>query len=422
MTAPGKDARTGGAAAPAVVTIEDIRAAAKAIEGVLLRTPCLESPALSELTGARVALKLEGLQRTGSFKERGALVKLSSLDTEVARRGVVAASAGNHAQGVAFHAKRLGIPAIIFMPKGTPFTKVERTEAYGARVALEGKTLAEATKHALTLAKRKNLTFIHPYDDPWIIAGQGTIALEMLADDPGIEMLVVPVGGGGLIAGNALAAKAVKPDIEVIGVETALYPSMYQAVRGLPATSGGVSLADGIAVRKPGTIARKIIEERVDDLMVVDEDAVERAVQSMAECAKVVAEGAGAAPLAAMLTNRQRFAGRRVGLIVSGANIEPRTLATILMRGLAREGRIARLRIEAADVPGSLARVAKVIGQADANIIEIVHQRLFHDVPVRETELDIVIETRDFAHVHEIVKRLIGAGFPTRLLSSTATG
>jgi len=404
------------------VSIDDIRRAAAAIDGEMVRTPTIRSGPLSALLDAEVFVKLETLQHTGSFKDRGALVKLKSLDADQAARGVIAISAGNHAQGVAWHAQRLGIPATIVMPEGTPFNKVRRTRAFGARVVLKGDNVNAAAPFAHALAEREGLTFVHPYDDPAIIAGQGTIGLEILADLPDLDAIVVPVGGGGVIAGIATATHAIRPKVAIFGVESALYPSMRQAIRGEPATAGGDSIADGIAVKTPGTLTRPVIETLVEDLFTVDEAAIEAAVQSMAITAKILVEGAGATPLAALGANRERFAGKRVCLLASGGNIDPRILASVLMRAMARDGQMARLRILISDQPGALARVAGLIGDAGGNIVEIYHQRMFYDVPVKQTELDAVVETRDDAHARELIARLTGAGFPTRRLHDTKSG
>jgi len=402
------------------VTVEDVRAAARAIEGVVLRTPCVHSKTFSEITGAEVHLKLENLQFTASFKDRGALNKLLSLGAAERAAGVIACSAGNHAQGVAYHAQRLGIPATIVMPKATPFTKVVNTRRFGARVILHGDDFGAAAAHAEAVRQREGLTFIHPYDDPRIIAGQGTVALEMLADQPALECLVVPVGGGGLIAGIAIAARAIRPEIEVVGVEAALYPSMYQAIRGAAATSGGHTIAEGIAVKHPGALTRPIVERLVAEILLVREQHLEEAVLMLLDIEKTVAEGAGAAAFAALLAHPDRFRGRRVGVVVSGGNIDLRLLASILMRGLVRQGRLVNLRIEISDQPGALAKVAAIIGECGGNIVEVYHQRLFHDVPVKLADLDVATETRDPAHAHEIVDRLVAAGFPTRILGTTA--
>lgn len=401
------------------VTLADIRATAARLAGQIVATPTVHSPALSDLHGAEVYLKLETLQRTGSFKDRGALAKLLSLDGAQAKAGVIAVSAGNHAQGVAWHAQRLGIPATIVMPRGTPFNKIRRTEAFGAQVVLHGEDIGAAEPHAMALAEREDLTFVHPFADPAVIAGQGTVGLEMLEARPDLDALILPVGGGGLISGVATAVKAIKPEIEVIGVEAAMYPAVHDALNGRDSASGGHTLAEGIAVKGPGEINLAIIRALCDGMILVDEPALEAAVVDMMETAKVMAEGAGAAPLAALATNRDRFAGRRVGLVVSGANIDSRLLASLLMRGLARAGRMARLRILVPDEPGHLARVASEISGTGANIVEVYHQRLFHDVPAKEAELDVVVETRDETHVRQLMDLLTERGFETRRLSDT---
>jgi threonine dehydratase len=402
------------------VTIDDIRAAAAAIEGEVMRTPAIRSPALSSLTGAEVVLKLETMHPTGSFKERGALTKLKSLDAAQRRAGVIAMSAGNHAQGVAFHASRLGIPATIVMPEGTPFTKVERTEAHGARVVLRGEGLGEARQAAQAIAAAEGLSLIHPYDDRLIIAGQGTIGLELLEDFPELDAIIVPIGGGGVMAGTAIAATTLKPSIEMIGVEAALYPSMHHFLAGIEAPKGGQTLAEGIAVKEPGKLTSEIIRALVADILLVDEGQLECAVETLLDTQKLVAEGAGAAPLAALLAAPERFRGRQVGLVLCGGNIDARIVASILMRGLVRAGRLVRIRVEISDAPGVLAKIARIIGEKGGNIVEIYHQRLFHDVPVKLAEVDAVLETRNPGHVGEIMATLTQAGFPTRLLSNTA--
>ncbi len=403
------------------ISIAEIKAAAASIAGQVKRTPSVDAPRLAELVGAeRIVLKLENQQYTGSFKDRGALVKLLSLTPEERKSGVVAMSAGNHAQGVAYHARRLSIPVTIVMPEGTPFTKIERTRYLGARVVVEGDGFDSAGGFARELAAQEGLIFVHPYDDEKIIAGQGTIGLEMLADDPALDCLIVPIGGGGVIAGIATAAKALKPAIELLGVEAKLYPSMYNAVRGLEPASGGSTIAEGIAVKRPGERTKPIVEALVSDILLVGEDTLERAVMQLIEIQKVVAEGAGAAGLAAMLAYRERFAGKRVGTVICGGNIDARMLSHILLRGLVRDGRMVRLRIEITDQPGALARLAGVIGKAGGNIIEIYHQRMFHDVPVKKADIDAVIETRNAEHVREIVQGLNAIGFPTRLLGTSS--
>lgn len=398
------------------VTVDDVRSAAARLFGRIATTPAEAAPRLSELAGCEVFLKLENQQHTGSFKERGALNKLLSLGEAERRAGVVAMSAGNHAQAVACHAAKLGIAATIVMPSFTPFTKVERTESFGARVLLQGETLSDAEAYAHDLAGREGLTFVHPYDDALVIAGQGTVALEFLEQVPDLDALVVPVGGGGLIGGIAVAAKAVKPDIRVLGVECALYPSMRQALHGEPIACSGVTIAEGIAVKAPGRLTKALVAQHVDDILLASEEALEAAVFRMVNVQKLVAEGAGAAALAAVLAEPGRFQGRRVGLIVSGGNIDARLLAQILMRGLVLEGRIVRLRIGLTDAPGALAKATRILGEAGANIVEVYHQRLFHDVPVKMAEIDVILETRDRTHVQAIVDRLTTAGFPTELM------
>ncbi len=402
------------------LTLDTIREAARQIAGAVTRTPAVPCRRLSAQAGCTLVLKLENLQDIGSFKQRGALVKLLNLGPAQAKAGVIAMSAGNHAQGVAYHAQRLGIPATIVMPEGTPFTKVERTAEYGARVILHGENLDQAAGFAHDLAKKDGLTFVHPYDDPHIAAGQGTVALELLEDVPDLDAIVVPVGGGGLIAGIATAAKALKPQIDIVGVQTMLYPTMVQALAGKQPTSGGETLAEGIAVKSPGALPLQVIKALVDDILLVDEPALEHAVMKLAEDARQVVEGAGAAPLAAVMNNRARFAGRKVALVVAGGNIDSRLLSSVLMRGLVREGRIASLRVDITDRPGALAKVAGLIGASGGNIIEIHHQRLFRDVPAKRADIDAVIETRNSAHVREIVDRLTQAGFKTRVLGTTA--
>ncbi len=402
------------------VSLDDIRAAAAAIAGQVLRTPLLPAPLLGQACDAEILLKLENLQVSGSFKARGALYRMLALGPKERDAGVIAMSAGNHAQGVAWHARRLGIPAIIVMPQGTPFTKIERTEALGATVMLEGATLVEAGIKAQALAESHGYAFIHPYDDPLVIAGQGTIGLELAEDAGDLDAVIVPIGGGGLIAGIATALKALRPAIEVIGVETELYPSMKDALDGVPSRSGGQTIAEGIAVQTPGQLAKGVIRDLVSDILLVADGPIEAAMQTLLDSQKIVAEGAGAAPLAALIGNRERFRGRKVALVVSGGNVDARLIASILLRGLGRAGRIARLRIEIPDLPGTLARVAKLIGDGDGNIIEITHQRLFYDVPVRYTELDAVIEATSAGHLREIVEMLRRSGFPTRHLSNTS--
>jgi threonine dehydratase len=410
-------------AANASVTIDDIRRAASVIAGHVVRTPAVPAVRLAEATGAsQVVLKLENLQYTGSFKDRGAFNKLASLDSAAKTAGVIAMSAGNHAQGVAYHAQRLGIPSTIVMPEGTPFNKVERTASFGARVLIQGESIDSAAVFARDLAVREGLTFVHPYDDPLIVAGQGTIGLELLVDFPNLDMIVVPIGGGGVMSGVAIAAKSINPRIEMIGVEAALYPSMHNAVRKLAPNNGGQTIAEGIAVKSPGKLTQEIISRLVSDLLLVSEDALERAVQMMAERQKVIAEGAGAAGLAALIAHGAKFKGKRVGLVVCGGNIDSRMLAQVLMRGLVREGRVVTLRIEISDTPGVLGKLALLVGQSGGNIIEIHHQRMFDDLPVKRADVDAVIETRNPEHYRDIIASLEKEGLPTRLLSNLSSG
>jgi threonine dehydratase len=392
------------------VSPDDVRTAAQRIAGAVEQTPCVESRTLSRLTGARVFLKFENLQFTASFKERGALNKLLSLSADERRRGVIAMSAGNHAQAVAYHAARLGIPAVIVMPKGSPNTKVKNTQVHGAEVVLEGDSLHEAGRHAAERAKRDNLVFVHPYEDPLIIAGQGTAGLELLAAVPDLEVLVVPIGGGGLISGIAVAAKSINPKIRIFGAESQTYPSMYQRLNGLPVECGGDTIAEGIAVKDAGDIAFSIVRELVEEVLVVKEETIERAVVALLEIEKTVAEGAGAAALAALLEYPARFAGKRVGLPVSGGNIDSRVLASVLMRGLVRDARLVRLRVTVPDISGSLAKVAALIAQGGGNIVEVQHQRVFGTASVKSTEIEFLIETRDRGHTDQLLKSLHDSG------------
>jgi len=389
-----------------MVSLSDIRAAAARVAGAIEHTPFVHSRTLSRLSGAEVFLKFENLQFTASFKERGALNKLLSLDAAERGRGVIAMSAGNHAQAVAYHASRLGIPAVIVMPRGSPNTKIKNTRVHGAEVLLEGESLHEAGRHAFERARRDNLVFVHPYEDPLIIAGQGTIGLEMLQAVPDLEMLIVPIGGGGLISGIATAAKAIHPKIRVFGAESKTYPSMHQRLKGEPINVGGDTIAEGIAVKDVGDIAFGIIQKLVEDVLVVAEETIERSVVALIEIEKTVAEGAGAAALAALLEHPQRFAGKRVGLPISGGNIDSRVLASVLMRGLVRDGRLVRLRVAMPDVSGSLAKVAALIADAGGNIVEVQHQRIFGTASVRTPEVEFLIETRDRAHTDALVGAL----------------
>ncbi len=388
------------------IGLDRIRAAAERIAGAVERTPCLHSRTLSQLTGAEIWLKFENLQFTASFKERGALNRLLTLDDAQRARGVIAMSAGNHAQGVAYHAARLSVRAVIVMPRGTPNTKIRNTEVHGAEVVLHGASLSEAAAHAHALAAEAGLTFIHPYDDPEIIAGQGTIALEMLADAPDLDALVVPIGGGGLISGIASAARALKPGIRVFGVESRNYASMTQRLAGQPVQVGGDTIAEGIAVRDVGELTLPIVRELVESVLVVNEETIERAIVALIEIEKTVAEGAGAAGLAALLEHPERFRGLRIGIPLCGGNIDTRVLAAVLMRGLVRDGRLVRLRVSLPDVSGSLGAVAAAIGAAGGNIVEVVHQRLFGIESVRTPEVEFLIEARDRTHAEAILAAL----------------
>jgi threonine dehydratase len=403
------------------ITLADIEAGHRTITGQVLRTPMLAAPPLSALTGAEVYVKYENLQVTNSFKERGACVKLASLDADERRRGVIAMSAGNHAQAVAYHARRLSVPATIVMPVTTPFVKVKATEALGAAVVLCGETIMEAQVRAQAIAAERNLVWVHPFDDPRIIAGQGTVAMEMLEDVPDLDALIVPIGGGGLIAGNAIAARALRPGIEIIGVECALYPSMWNAIRGDNKPCGGATLAEGIAVGKAGALTLPIVRELVDDIILVDEPLIERAVNIFLTLQKTMAEGAGAAGLAAMLAAPGRFADRKVGLILCGGNIDPRILASIMVRELEREDRIVSFRLTIPDRPGILGQIASRLGGFGANILAVDHHRLFLDVPAKGAKLDVTIETRDAAHAEQIFAALAADGFaPVRIESGVA--
>jgi threonine dehydratase len=385
---------------------EEIRAAAARLKGAIEHTPCVHSRTLSRLTGAEVFLKFENLQFTASFKERGALNRLLALTPEERARGVIAMSAGNHAQAVAYHAARLGVRTVIVMPRGSPNTKIRNTAVHGAEVVLEGDSLHEAGRHARERAERDKLVFVHPYEDRLVVAGQGTVGLEMLEQVPELDVLVVPVGGGGLISGIAIAAKAVKPLIKVYGVESRSYPSMHQKLAGLPVTVGGDTIAEGIAVKDVGSIGFDVVRRLVEEVFVVEEDTIERAVVALIEIEKTVAEGAGAAGLAALLEQPQRFAGRRVGIPITGGNIDSRALASVLMRGLVRDGRLARLRVTMPDISGSLAKVAGMIAEAGGNIVEVQHQRIFGARSVRLTEIEFLVETREREHTEALVALL----------------
>ncbi len=394
-----------------MISLTDIQQAAQRLQGQLLDTPCVESKTLSQLTGAQIYLKFENLQYTASFKERGACNKLAQLSADERRRGVIAMSAGNHAQGVAYHAQRLGLRAVIVMPRFTPGVKIERTRGFGAEVVLHGDTLDESRSHALMLAEREGLVFVHPYDDEAIVAGQGTVGLEMLHAVPDLDTLVIAVGGGGLIAGIATAAKALKPGIEVVGVQTSRFPGMVNAIKGTAHPQGHSTIADGIAVGTPGVIPRAIIAKRVDDLLLVDEGDIEQAMVMLLEIEKTLVEGAGAAGLAALLKYPARFAGKKVGLVLCGGNIEPLLLASIIERGMVRAGRLARIKVSVRDVPGSLARITAMVADAGANIDEVHHQRAFTLLSVQNVEIELVIQTRGREHIEEVLAVLNDAGY-----------
>jgi len=396
------------------VTLKDIEAAAGVIRGQVIETPFLLSRTLSEIAGAEVHLKFENHQFTASFKERGALNKLTSLTPEQRSKGIIACSAGNHAQGVAYHANRLGIPAVIVMPRYTPYVKVEHTQRHGAEVILEGDNFDAAKDCAVKTCADRGLTFVHPYDDEKIIAGQGTCGLEMVRAEPSLDALVVAIGGGGLISGISIAAKALKPSIDVFGVEVLRFPAMYHAMKGTKPEFAASTIAEGIAVKEPGKLTREIIARNVAEIFLVDEGDVEQAIVMLLEIEKTVVEGAGAAPLAALLKNRERFAGRRVGLVLGGGNIDPLMLAGIIERGMVRSGRLARIMIEARDLPGSLARITAIVAEQNANVDEVHHQRAFTSLAVQSVEIQLVLKTRNHEHVAQIVDALKRDGFAAR--------
>ena len=400
----------------AMLTLQDIRDAATRLQGQVLDTPCVESKTLSQIVGAQVFLKFENLQFTASFKERGACNRLTLLSDAERARGVVAMSAGNHAQGVAYHAQRLGLRAVIVMPRFTPAVKVERTRGFGAEVVLHGDTLEEARAHAYALADAQGLTFVHPYDDEGVAAGQGTLGLEMLQAVPDLDTLVIAVGGGGLISGVATAAKAIKPGIEIVGVQTTRFPAMVNAVKGTHHPQGTSTIAEGIAVGTPGKITQEIVKRLVDDLVLVDEGDIEQAVLMLLEIEKTLVEGAGAAGLAALVRYPERFKGKRVGLVLCGGNIDPLLLAAIIERGMVRSGRLARIKVSARDVPGVLARITATVADAGANIGEVHHQRAFTMLAAQNVEIELVLQTRSKAHVDEVLERLRAAGMEAALM------
>ena len=395
----------------AMIDLQTIQQAAERLQGQVLLTPCVESRTLSQIVQAQVFLKFENLQFTASFKERGACNKLAQLSAAERARGVVAMSAGNHAQGVAYHAQRLGLRAVIVMPRFTPGVKVERTRGFGAEVVLHGDTLEQARAHAFELATAQNLSFVHPYDDDAIVAGQGTVGLEMLQAVPDLDVLVIAVGGGGLISGIATAAKALKPGIEVVGVQTVRFPAMFNAIKGTHHPQGTSTIAEGIAVGTPGRITEALIRARVDDMLLVDEGDIEQAVLMLLEIEKTVVEGAGAAGLAALLKYPERFRGRKVGLVLCGGNIDPLLLAAIIERGMVRAGRLARVKVGSRDVPGALALITTAVAEAGANIDEVHHQRAFSTLSAQNVEVEMVLQTRNPAHVQAVVTALQAAGF-----------
>ena len=401
------------------IALADVMAAGRAIAGSVIETPTVHSPKLSDMLGTRIHLKLENLQYTASFKERGALNCLLGLGAAEREAGVIAMSAGNHAQAVAQHAKKLGIAATIVMPENTPFQKVANTEALGATVMLKGNDLSESATFAAAEAGSRGLVLIHPYEDARVIAGQGTVALEMLETVPDLDMLVVPVGGGGLIAGCIVAAKGIDPEIEIVGVQAARCPAMLSAIGGADLEIRADTLAEGIAVKRPGRMTRGIISGSGTDIVLVEEGEIESAIMLLAEAEKLVVEGAGAAALAAILAHRDRFAGRRVGVVVSGGNIDPRLLGSVLMRGLVRLGRLVRIRVEIDDLPGRLAALTSTVGRLGGDIVEVEHQRWFHDVPARRTLVDLLVEVRSPGEAQKLVDGLAAEGYGVSRLGST---
>lgn len=400
------------------ITLHDVERAAATIQGQVLRTPLVPAPRLSQMTGATVCVKHENMQPTGSFKERGAVNKLESLTPEERKRGVIAMSAGNHAQAVAYHARRLGIPATIVMPESAPLVKAENTRSYGARVILYGETLYESSHRVREIIESEGLVLVHPYDDPLVMAGQGTIGMEMLEDAPDLDQIIVPIGGGGLISGITMAAKTLKPSIEIIGVEAALFPSFTNAIKGEDRPIGGATLAEGIAVKTVGQQPLPIVRDLVSDIICVEEPLIERAVNAYATLQRTMAEGAGAAGLAAMLAQPKRFESKRVGLVLCGGNIDARILASVMVRELERDDRITSFRITSNDRPGLLGRVASLLGQLGANILEVSHGRLYLDVPAKGVSIDITIETRDRAHTLEVFEALKAEGLEPRRIDS----
>ena len=404
------------------VSATDIQNASERLEGHIIRTPFVPAPALSGLLGCDIRLKLENLQHTSSFKARGAFIAMQALSDEARRRGVITMSAGNHAQAVAYHARQMGIPAVIVMPAQTPFAKVSRTRAHGAEVVLEGRNLNECEGLVSRLIEERGLSLIHPYDDELVMMGQGSVGLEMLSEDDTLEALVVPIGGGGLIGGIATIARGMRPNIRIYGVQTELYPAMKLAVANKDIACGGETLAEGIAVKKPGGVTRPVVADLVDDILLVNEQSLEWAVGSLIEQQRIVAEGAGAAGIAALYQHRAVFAGKKVGAVICGGNIDPRLRAAILNRNMASDGRLARLRIDISDEPGMLAAITASIGRCGGNIVEIYHQRLFYDVPAKLAKIDAVIETRGPEHVDEIITDLKSASFIVHQMDDSSGG
>lgn len=400
------------------VTFEDVKRAHEAIKDSIIRTPTVKAARLSVHLGIELYLKLENLQYTNAFKARGALNKLLTLNEEEKKRGVIACSAGNHAQGVAFHAQQLGIPATIIMPNGTPFNKIQKTEDFGAKVVLYGQQFDESVKETLRLSQKDHLVFIHPFDDEAIIAGQGTLGLEMMEQQPGLDIIVVPIGGGGLIAGVATAVKGLKPGIKVIGAQAEMYDAIRTRENGQATPTGGATLAEGIAVKTPAPRNLDVIDSLVDRVDVASEREIEEAIFDLLSDEKLVVEGAAGAGLAIIKKNLKAFKGKKVGLVLSGGNIDSRLLSTLILRGLVQDGRITRLRFEIDDTPGQLSDISRIIGESSANVIEVIHQRMMQSVSLKQAELDVVIEARDKHHVKEIVKTLKDAGFKVSALSS----
>jgi threonine dehydratase len=398
-------------ATPLPISVDDILAARVRISGAVVHTPTLVSQTLSNMFGCKVYLKFENLQFTAAYKERGALNRLLQLDEGAKKKGVIGASAGNHAQGLAYHGKRLGVPVTIVMPTTTPTVKVTQTQGHGATVVQYGEKFDDAYAHARKLEVEQGLTFVHPFDEPDVMAGQGTVALEMLEDAPEIDTLIIPIGGGGLFSGMATAAKAMKPDIKIYGVQAELYPSMYDYIKGANLPCDGDTLAEGIAVKQPGELTRRFVERLADDVLLVSERHLEEAVSLLLQIEKTVVEGAGAAGLAALLTHKEEFAGRKVGLILTGGNIDTRLLANVLLRDLARSGRLARLRIILQDRPGALFHVARIFDQEAVNILELSHQRIFTNLPAKGLSLDVECETRDGAHLERLIAALREVGY-----------